>query len=229
VTVTALQVDPQNADETALAVGGTTGSDRLHVSRRGRRHDMDVRLNRDRLDVETPSGHLLVYAQDGNDVILVNGSVSLPSVIDAGAGNDFVRAGAGDDIVLGRAGNDVLFGGRGRDLLVGGSGRDLIMGGSGDDILIGGQVSFVEEQKSLRNIMAEWTSDRLYSERVANLQGDETNPAFADRANKDSYLTFGGPNATVLDDGERHILTGAAGRDWFFANLDDDLLTDLDN
>jgi len=42
-------------------------------------------------------------------------------------------------------------------------------------------------------------------------------------------LQTGGPNATVLDDGAKDVMSGSAGQDWFFANLaldpDDDATT----
>jgi hypothetical protein len=68
--------------------------------------------------------------------------------------------------------------------------------------------------------MAEWTSSRCYATRVANLQGDGNGP----RANGTSFLKAAGPDATVFDDDDLDKLTGSAGRDWFFANLDDGVL-----
>jgi hypothetical protein len=61
---------------------------------------------------------------------------------------------------------------------------------------------------------------------VANLLGTGSGP----RANGTTFLTVNGPDARVFDDGVLDVLTGAEGRDWFFANLDTGLLdriTDL--
>ena len=33
--------------------------------------------------------------------------------------------------------------------------------------------------------------------------------------------------ATVIDDDERDVMTGSSGRDWFFADLTEDKITDL--
>lgn len=73
--------------------------------------------------------------------------------------------------------------------------------------------------------MAEWTSDRSYRKRIRNLSGDQTRPGFTERANGNVFLRVGGSDATVKDDEDRDILTGASGLDWFFVNLKDDLLT----
>jgi hypothetical protein len=161
---------------------------------------------------------LLVYGQGGNDIILVSGSVNLPSLLDGGSGNDLITAGGGDNIVLGGSGSDVLHGGSGRDLLVGGTGGDMLLGSSGDDVLIAGLLSFTDEHQSLLNIMAEWRSERGYKERVANISGVGAGP----RHNGDDFLRSG-TEATVLDDEAVDLLLGDGGWDWFFLDLDKDI------
>ena len=57
--------------------------------------------------------------------------------------------------------------------------------------------------------------------------GDDTRPSFEmRRANGAVFLTVAGPAPTVVDDGDRRP-DSAADRDWFFANLDEDAITDL--
>ena len=48
--------------------------------------------------------------------------------------------------------------------------------------------------------------------------------------NGNYFLKTDGPGATAFDDGAADVLTGGAGLDWFFANLDTgvkDKITDL--
>src|SRR5262249_4363455 len=92
----------------------------------------------------------------GNDTVTIADAITIPTVIDAGAGADSVKGGGGSDLVFGGAGNDTIsaaagddnvdagagndsiIGGLGRDLLMGGTGDDIIQGGDGNDLLIGG-------------------------------------------------------------------------------------------
>jgi Ca2+-binding RTX toxin-like protein len=102
---------------------------------------------------------ILVNALGGSDVVSVSGApfhtLSIPSTVNGGAGNDkilggnaadelnggdgsdAIYAGGGNDTVNGNAGNDWLAGGRGNDLINGGDGRDRIFGGAGADSLNG--------------------------------------------------------------------------------------------
>jgi Ca2+-binding RTX toxin-like protein len=147
-----------------------------------------------------------------------------------GPGNDRLKGGGGDDVLLGGAGCDLLIGGSGRDLLIGGVGQDELVGNNSDDILIAASFVYEDKDAALAAIMAEWTSSRSYASRVANLRGVGTGSAFQNRQNNDVYLWVDGPQATVIDDAERDVLTGSAGRDWLFANLDCgvlDCITDL--
>lgn len=66
---------------------------------------------------------------------------------------------------------------------------------------------------ALSAIQAEWTSARDYTTRVANLHGTGSGL----HLNGAYFLQA---DATVADDGARDVLTGSAGRDWFFANTE---------
>jgi Ca2+-binding RTX toxin-like protein len=147
-------------------------------------------------------------------------------ILRGGQGNDTLRGGNGDDILLGGDGNDLLIGGSGRDLMVGGFGADRLEGNADDDILIAGVMTFEANDTALAAVMAEWTSCHSYGVRVANLRGEGS----TGRLNGEYFLTVGGPDTTVLDDNAIDTLSGNAGQDWFFANLDADfrdVLTDV--
>ena len=98
---------------------------------------------------------LKIQARGGNDVVSLDRSVRLQSMMDGGAGDDSMMGGfgkddmvgsGGDDVLVGRGagdemegdgGNDDLFGGGGDDNLQGGDGNDDLHGGAGDDNLDG--------------------------------------------------------------------------------------------
>ncbi|MCC6508299.1 MAG: hypothetical protein IT423_04280, partial [Pirellulaceae bacterium] len=63
---------------------------------------------------------IVVQTCDGNDQVTVSGGVSLPTLIDGGAGDDKLNGGNGPNIVLGGSGNDQINGGSARDILIGG-------------------------------------------------------------------------------------------------------------
>ena len=106
-----------------------------------------------------------------------------------------------------------LVGKSGRDLLIGGLGADRIVGNADDDILIAGITNF--NAASVDAIMDRWSGAGEVTER---------------RTAVEDYMTAN--SLTVEDDGERDVLTGSSGIDWFFANLDAgvvDKITDLND
>lgn len=166
------------------------------------------------------SGDNTLLGGDGND-ILFGGSGS--NVLDGGAGDDTLIGGRGTDILRGGAGNDLLDGGRGDDLLIGGDGddrliggrgRNILIGGSGSDqligqpganVLIGGATIYDDDDEALSALLAEWSSNNSYADRVENLaNGGGANGAF--------HLELG---LTVLDDGEADAFFSDSS-DWLF-------------
>jgi hypothetical protein len=79
-----------------------------------------------------------VYLGPGDDLARIDGSVTVPVMMDGGAGDDRLAAGSGPAAVYGRAGADVILGGPESDLLDGGEGNDVLIGGPGNDTLLGG-------------------------------------------------------------------------------------------
>ena len=149
------------------------------------------------------------------------GNIDLSAWLDGGAGNDRLKGGAGNDILLGGDGDDLIVGGDGRDLLIGGFGADRLVGNAADDILIAGSTAFDEDPSALCSILRVWSSTNSYAVRTETLQGTlRTNETVAG-------------SATVFDDGAADVMTGSAGQDWFFGQLDGgdgrvkDKITDL--
>jgi RTX calcium-binding nonapeptide repeat (4 copies) len=134
--------------------------------------------------------------------------------------DNVLDGGNGPDVLVGFGGNDLLVGGPGRNVLVGGPGADYLVGGGADDLLVAGSTAFDEDEAALRAVQAEWISGRSYLTRVANLRGHGSGP----RLNQNYFLVGSGPGQTVFDDAAVDWVTGTAGRDWFFINLDGGVL-----
>ena len=91
--------------------------------------------------------------------------------------------------------------------------------------MIAGTTASDANDAALAAALAEWTSNRSYADRVRNLRGDSSSPAFAARANGNIYLAVDGTYGravTVFDDGAADLLTGGGGLDWFLFNADGD-------
>jgi hypothetical protein len=213
--------DPLNPGTSLLAIGGTSGDDVITVNPGGGSSQISVSLNGQVVafyDVaQLPFGRIVIYGQEGNDIIQVVGSISIPVWMYGGDGDDFLQGGAGNDALFGGNGNDTLTGGQGRDLLFGGDGADWMRGNSGDDLLIAGWTAYDNDDVALRSIHAEWNSSRTYLERVANLFGAGNGL----RENADYFLqAANGATPTVFEDGDSDTLEGSSALDWFFATLD---------
>jgi Ca2+-binding RTX toxin-like protein len=222
--------DTLDASLRTVVVTGTNQDDNIHFGQGKASGAVDVSVNGVATGRFQPTGRLVAFGQAGNDDIQVTGGTVLSAWLYGDAGNDRLKGGAGHDAIFGGDGDDLLIGKSGRDLMIGGAGADRIIGNADDDILIAGATTFdlvagshsnVAHEQSIFDVMAEWTSDRDYEIRVANLTGDDS--ATADRQNGDTFLNA----ATVSDDDEKDVLTGSAGSDWFFMDAQQDRATDL--
>ncbi|HRX79684.1 MAG TPA: calcium-binding protein, partial [Pirellulaceae bacterium] len=109
---------------------------------------MEVRGTSTTSGTERYAGVKRIVANGGkdNDIITIDASVTVPTEIHGGDGNDTITGGsganalfgdAGDDLLIGGAASDRLFGGVGNDELRGGGNNDELSGNAGDDILLG--------------------------------------------------------------------------------------------
>jgi Ca2+-binding RTX toxin-like protein len=174
----------------------------------------------DTLDALRVLKAVMLRGDAGNDTLRGGFAGDLP---ERGNNRDSQHANRGNDAQSRGADNDSLLGLAGRGLLIGGAGADRLFGNKGDDLLIAAFTDYDAIDSALMALMAEWTSARSYESRIAHLSGDASNPEFAQRLNGDVFLNA----ETVHDDGTTDQLTGAAGRDWFFANSSQDKITDL--
>jgi hypothetical protein len=106
-----------------------------------------------------------------------------------------------------------------RDLLIGGNGTDIFNGIAGNDIIVARTTDFDRNEAALAAIMAEWSSNHSYAERVANLSGNGA----ANRLNGDVYLIAKGPAATVHVSNSSDLIL-ASDSDWIFAGLNDHII-----
>lgn len=206
--------NPGNPALTDLYIGGTNGGDVIAVTRL-KSGQLNVTIGGKSKGSFSINGAIYVFGRTGNDTISVASNISLHAVLDGGFGKDTLVGGGGNDTLLGGAGDDSLSGGGGRNLLIGGGGNNKLHAGSGGDILIGGTTAHDGNHAALDLIMAEWTSGRSYNDRIANLRGAGSGP----RANGSVFLVASGSGRTVFDNAGVDLLTGAGGRDWFFARL----------
>ena len=132
-------------------------------------------------------------------------------------GNDSLNGYGGNDGLFGGSGNDSLYGSFGRDWLVGGSGGDSLDGGDDDDILVSGRSPGFDGNESTNRsvinvnridaVMAEWTSNRSYAQRVQRLRNGVGNARLS--------------TSTLASDNSIDQVLGGAGNDWFWANVMD--------
>jgi parallel beta-helix repeat protein len=210
-----LETDPWNTSAKALVARGTAGNDDIHFSLGATRKTILVTFNgqgRGEFQISQIS-RIIAYGLDGNDALTVDTSITLRSELVGGAGDDNLRGGSGNDLLLGGDGADYLAGRDGRDFLIGGLGGDVLDGGNHMDLLIAGTTTHESNDLALKAIMTEWTSSHSYDTKVSRLSTGANGLPRLDAT-------------TVLDDGAVDHLTGGGYRDWFFATLGQDILTD---
>jgi hypothetical protein len=99
--------------------------------------------------------------------------------------------------------------------MIGGLGADRLIAGTSGDLLIGGSITYDLNRDALDVLFGEWLqAGDDYPTRVTNLRNN-------DRRYNLYHLVLGD---SVLDDHAADVLTGGAGRDWFWANQPQDTI-----
>jgi Ca2+-binding RTX toxin-like protein len=149
------QAAQYSLDGNVLTLTGTSGDDQLTIRTSSRKGYLDVIANGHTLKRVRTSAvkRIDLSAGDGNDIVHLE-TISIPSSVSGGAGddviygsrasdtisggdgNDWISSGRGNDHVTGDAGDDRLFGDAGKDSLSAGTGYDVLRGGSGKDQII---------------------------------------------------------------------------------------------
>jgi Ca2+-binding RTX toxin-like protein len=146
-----LQPDPADPSRQVLAVGGTTGDDRIKLAAGAEAGTVELFFD-DVSQGAFAASSLLVFGQAGDDRVMLEGDIVTPAT------------------VLGGAGDDMLLGGGGRDVLIGGAGSDRLLGGAGDDVLVGGTTSADGSTETLAAVAAAWRADGTFADRAAAVQ-----------------------------------------------------------
>jgi len=130
------QTDVSNVlfDNGTLTVGGTVGADTIQVVH----GSLTVTINGVQVayfadESESMVQCVLVFGGAGDDVILVDSSITAAVEIDGGEGNDTLQGGGGSNVLDGGAGDDVLVGGPGPNVIIGGDGDNTFIPGGGTD------------------------------------------------------------------------------------------------
>jgi hypothetical protein len=163
--------------------------------------------------IDGGSGNDQLFGNDGNDNI--SGGFG-DDMIFGGEGEDDLRDWFGDDALIGGDGDDSIRDWFGDNLIVGGRGGDELRGGWGSDLLIAGRTIYDDDVSAIDAIMAEWTSNRPYGERVSKLRSGVGDPTV--------QLDNG---TSVLDDDDADNLSGGFGLDWYFHDPGNDRIKHL--
>lgn len=160
-----------------------------------------------------------VDSGNGNDTVRLT-SVTRPSVVLAGAGNDVVYGGTARDVVYGQDGNDTLLGQAGNDHLDGGTGNDYLLGGAGNDALVG-QAGNDSQYGGAGNdhLLGGLGNDRL--------TGQEGNDILRGLDGDDIIYGSAG-NDTLYGDAGKDRLYGQTGKDRLYGGAGNDYLNSVD-
>jgi len=186
----ALVADPLNPALTSLLVAGTTGNDSILLTA-GAAGSIDVAFNNRFMGNFSPTGHVFVLGNAGNDSIVVGNMIGHSIFIDGGEGDD------------------QLTGGIGRTIIIGGGGQDRLTASTADTLLIAGRADIQTDVAARNAIIAEWDSGSTYADRMAHILGE-----LGGGQNGSTYLTA----ATVYDDAARDTVIGNNGMDGFYAH-----------
>ena len=219
--------DADNPGSLVLIVTGTPGKDVIIIEPRN--HGEQIRVRRNGRTIGTFDAddvqRVVVFADAGNDTVIVNGSLHISATLfgeagndvliaargddelEGGPGNDRLIGGAGDDTLCGAEGNDTISGGSGNDLIGGDAGNDKVIGDSGNDIVLGGEGNdFLAGGSGNDQLFGQEGNDRAF--------GDAGNDVVVGGAGNDRL--HGGPG--------RDILIGGEGRDELRSEGSEDIL-----
>jgi hypothetical protein len=214
VQLASLAVDPQNPNQTALFVQGTSGDDLIELKGRSK-NQVEVVVNRVSAGMFDPSGRIVVYAGAGDDVVLTDDKVKSAVWLFGEAGRDRLTGGKQNDVLVGGDGDDVLDGGKGVNVVIGGRGADDLAAKKGEALLIAGTTAFDQNEAALDAILAEWSSGKSRAKRIEHLTGEKSGGK-----NAAYYLIGAGSSRTVFDDAALDRVSANKAKDWIFANLD---------
>jgi uncharacterized repeat protein (TIGR01451 family) len=202
--------DADNPDAAVLIVTGTSGNDVIVIEPRPvNRSQIRVKINGHVAGIFASSDvqHIVAFGLAGNDIIVVNATLSQPATLFGDDGNDYLYGGRGNDQLDGGSGNDHLFGGSGDDTLCGGDGNDYVYGQNGND-LVGGDAG----------------NDHLFGEAGNDhLLGGDGNDFLYGGIGHDQLFGQAG-NDQLFGENGNDVLVGGVGDDKLFGGIGRDIL-----
>jgi hypothetical protein len=108
-------------------VEGTPGPDQVRILPTPLPGTVRVVFDGKTLGSFGPVANIDVSAGAGNDSVIVDPRITLPTVLDGGPGNDRLQGGSGPNVLLGGPGHNTLIGNPSRDTLNGGPGKDSVV------------------------------------------------------------------------------------------------------
>ena len=212
-------------------VGGSTSSDTASVKPAGTRNDgttgltVSATLNKvsSSKTFTQPFTAIVFAGYAGNETFTLASTLTLPTTVTAGNGNDAIVLGGGNNTVALGGGNDAVAAGGGNNSVTVGNGNDVILLGNGNDtvtagngsdaILLGNGNDTVTAGNGIDGIMLGGGNDAVAlgggNDAVAAGSGNDTVTA----GNGNDVVLLGGGNDTIQLGGGNNTVTAGNGND----------------
>ncbi len=224
LTVTSIDNDaPVFLDDTDLIVRGSGLNDLVDLSEAA--GTLAVTLNGTLRSFSTADYSRVVVDTKGGDDLVDARTVTSPTFMKAGGGEDTILGGLGPDTVRGGGGNDFISGGDSADFLSGGSGRDLIEGDAGADTIQAGRgPDTVSGGDGSDLIQGNGGKDTLNGNAGADVVGGNESGDFIDGGSGPDTLRGGAGNDTIIGGTGADEITAGSGQDSIDGQADGDLI-----
>jgi CSLREA domain-containing protein len=146
----------------------------------------------------------VVEGNGNNNLLLANGN----DTVTLGSGNNVVLGGDGDDDVTVGNGNDIIQLGNGSDVIIEGNGNDYVSAGNGADLVVGGLGQHTIQLGNGNDIVIDGTATVVNS-------GDSFRQVLVDW-NAGSAASVNTRLKVVYNTSHPSVLKAGHGRDWWF-------------
>jgi Ca2+-binding RTX toxin-like protein len=151
-----------------------------------------------------------IYADgtgDKSNEFHIDSSVTVPTTLIAGAGNDQIFGGSGKNLIIGGSGNDYLQGGSAADTIEGGTDNDNIYTGTGNVLVLAGNGNDnIFGQGGADTIEAGSGNDSIY--------GGTGNDSISVGGGNDQIYGQGGNNTIIVTGAGSDLIEGGAGSNY---------------
>jgi Ca2+-binding RTX toxin-like protein len=116
-----------------LTITGMDAANKIDVTVAGSNIKVDEHAGSVKTFAASKVHQIKADLKGGNDQITVSESITVPTTLNGGSGDDMLLGGGGADNLIGGSGKDALLGRKGNDNLDGGTSNDFLSGGIGTD------------------------------------------------------------------------------------------------